>query len=164
MSVFLKVHNHDKVNLSVTKLDGICPNDNSPSKQIASTFCIKKVNLSCDFWHVTGDIWHMTHDMWEKGSLLSNVSSLALTVWDWRYFKDIFTENDLVTNITNEFKGVCKNSPGYTRSVNYLYIGKKSISKYVKHTKVWTIWNIIFKNLKKVTNIPNVTGKNQFSS
>ena len=48
----------------------------------------------CDMWHVTHDTWHMTGG--ERWTFPQSFSSLALTVWEWRCFKDIFTKYDLV--------------------------------------------------------------------
>ena len=44
-----------------------------------------------DMWNVTHDIWHMTvGGMW---TLIQNFSSLAITVWEWMCFEDIFTKD-----------------------------------------------------------------------
>ena len=44
-------------------------------------------------WHKTCDMWHMIHDRWGKWTFSQNVSFLALTVWEWRCFEDIFAKD-----------------------------------------------------------------------
>ena len=49
-------------------------------------------------WHVTHDMWHVRCDTWNVThgggwTFSQNCSSLALTVWVWRHFKD-FQEKD----------------------------------------------------------------------
>ena len=60
----------------------------------------KQKKITCDTWHltvdtclVTCDKWHMIHDRWGEVNLLSNFSSLALMVWEWRCFEDFCVSN-----------------------------------------------------------------------
>ena len=45
---------------------------------------------------------HLTYDMWgviqNRSTFFQNISSLALTVWDWRCFEDISTMTDWLTD------------------------------------------------------------------
>ena len=45
--------------------------------------------------HVTSDIWHV-------GGGKPSLSSLALTVWEWRWSEDISTKDDLLSQLKSE--------------------------------------------------------------
>ena len=62
-------------------------------------------------------MWHLTHSVWWTFS--QNVSSLALTVWDWQCMEDIWTKGSIDQSI-NESQACLCNSPGYTGSVKYV--------------------------------------------
>ena len=52
-----------------------------------------------DMWHGTHDMWYVTCDTWHvtgsgRKTFSQNLSSLALTVWEWRYDEDILTNHD----------------------------------------------------------------------
>ena len=49
-----------------------------------------QVLMTCDTWHLTGG---------GRWTFPPNLSSLTLTVWEWRFVEDIFT-NDLCTAVT----------------------------------------------------------------
>ena len=56
-------------------------------------------HMTCDTWHMTCDIGHMTNMGWS--TLSQNIRSLALTVWEWMCFEDIFTRTDSVVELPN---------------------------------------------------------------
>ena len=69
--------------------------------------------MSCDTWHVTSNMWYMTHDRRGRWTFYKNFSSLAFTVCEWRYFENMFTKHDWVTDhLTNQCKGVSRSAPG----------------------------------------------------
>ena len=61
-------------------------------------------HVTCDMWHNTHAMWHLTYDRWGRWTFSQNVSSLALTVWEWRFDEDIFTNHhDLLNRSINEW-------------------------------------------------------------
>ena len=40
-------------------------------------------------WHITCDMWHVKGDTWKQVDILSNFRFIALTAWEWRFFKDL---------------------------------------------------------------------------
>ena len=68
-------------------------------------------HVTWDTWHVTRDMWHMTNDSWGEGTFSQNFSSLALPVWEWTCYDDIFTKADSVNQSINEWWRYLKNSP-----------------------------------------------------
>ena len=57
-------------------------------------------------WHVTRDMWHVTRDMWHVTLLggwkfSQNVSSLALTVFDFWYYEDPEEKDDSLNELMN---------------------------------------------------------------
>ena len=54
---------------------------------------VKETRRGCEPWNVTRDIWHVSHDTQGVMNILSNFRSLALMVWVWRCFEDIFTNH-----------------------------------------------------------------------
>ena len=51
-------------------------------------------------WQVTIDMWHMTHGLgW---TFSQNVSSLALTVWDFWSFEDLEEKDHSINQQINE--------------------------------------------------------------
>ena len=62
--------------------------------------------------HMTHDIWHMTLDMWHGGrwKFSHNVSSLAHTVWEWRFFEDLEEKDESLNELMSD-KGVCRTAP-----------------------------------------------------
>ena len=87
--------------LGDSKLDGVGQLITETPLTIFTTLCQKipkkvrkKWYVTCDTWYVTCDMWYRTHDMWRmteggRWPFSLNFSSLALMVWEWRYFKDI---------------------------------------------------------------------------
>ena len=63
------------------------------------------LHLPCYTWHLTCDMWHMTFRGW--WTLSQNFRILALTAWEWRSFKDIFTKDDSLSDLINH-DGVCR--------------------------------------------------------
>ena len=102
--------------------------------------------MTCDKWHMKNDTWHVTHDLWHvtsdtwqmtrhmwnmtcdmrgRWTFSQNVSSLALTVSEWRFIKDIFTNDDSLSEFMNLWmndKGVCT-APA-TPGVKNVFISK----------------------------------------
>ena len=52
-------------------------------------------HLTPDLWCVTCDRWQVTHRGW--WTLSQHFRSLALTIWEWRYFEDLEEKDDWVT-------------------------------------------------------------------
>ena len=83
--------------------------------------------ITCDTWHLTRDtgMWHMTGG--ERYTFSQNVSSLALTVWEWRFVEDISTNhqwmNQSVSQAVNG--GDCRTAPAFNCS---LVVSRKTIS------------------------------------
>ena len=60
-----------------------------------------ELEVTCDTWHATPNTLHLTCDIWyityvtlhtgEWWTLCQKNVSLALTAWEWMYFKDIWT-------------------------------------------------------------------------
>ena len=51
-------------------------------------------------WHVTREMWHMVQNMWgDVNTLFQTFSYLALTVWEWRYSKEL-DEKDVIDSVT----------------------------------------------------------------
>ena len=42
-------------------------------------------------WHLARDMWHLTRDGWGEVNFSQNFSSIAFTLWKWRFVEDIFT-------------------------------------------------------------------------
>ena len=70
------------------------------------------------FWHMTWDTWHVTGV--HGWTFSQNLSSLALTTWNWRCFEDIFTKDKWLTQSMNERMN---DSPSYSGSVDYRPLG-----------------------------------------
>ena len=73
------------------------------------------LQVTYDIWQLTHDMWLMTYDTlhmtgWVMWTFSQNLSSLALTVWDWRCFEDL-EENDESVNELFIDKGVCRTAP-----------------------------------------------------
>ena len=65
-----------------------------------------------DMWHMKLAMWHLTHNRWQEVNLLWNLSSLALTEWEWRFVEDIFTKDDSLTHfIINQWTEVIVEQP-----------------------------------------------------
>ena len=63
---------------------------------------------------LTHDTWHMTCDTWWGVHILSNLSSLALTVWNWQCLKDSERKDDSMNERIIEiiyYKGVYRTAP-----------------------------------------------------
>ena len=83
------------------KLDGVGLVDNRPYIDKLHHFVRKKRRRKSDKWEVTFEMWHVTHDMWHMTrdtrhvkclggwTFSQNFSSLALTVCDLCYYKDL---------------------------------------------------------------------------
>ena len=104
------------------KLDGVGPVDNRPSTAWLHHFVKqknKKCYMICDMWHMTRDMWHVTCDTWHitsrgRWTFSQNCSSLAFTVWEWRFVEDVFTKDESLTDWMNELisdKAVCRTAP-----------------------------------------------------
>ena len=113
------------------KLVGVGPIDNRPSTDKLRHFVRKKKlwhkkdcdiwHMICVTWHVTCDMWHVTHDTWHVNcdilgevNIFSNVSSLALTVCDLRYFDYSEEKADSLTDWLNDWmnnKAFCRTAP-----------------------------------------------------
>ena len=90
------------------KLDGVGPVDNEPSTHKLHHF----VHFFCvlnDMWHVTSDTWLLTHDTWHVTRDTWHVwggehfSSLAFTVCDLWYYKDLEEKADSINELMNEW-------------------------------------------------------------
>ena len=98
------------------------PVDDRPSTDKLHNFVQKKKrrkwHVTCDIWHVTRDMWHVTCDMWHVTCLggltfSQNFSSLALTVCDLWYYKDILGKgwlNESMNEWMND-EAVCRTAP-----------------------------------------------------
>ena len=53
-------------------------------------------------------MWHMKCG--RRWFFYQNVSSLSLTIWEWRCFEDIFTKDELMIQLIND-EGVCRTAP-----------------------------------------------------
>ena len=95
--------------------------------------------MKCDIWYVTCDTWHATQDMW---TFSQNFSYLALTVWEWKRFEVIFTNDDLLTEWMNEWMNEWMSDNGVCRTVPakpvLLIIMKKNKNvlhwRWIRHT------------------------------
>ena len=58
--------------------------------------------VTCDIWHMTRDKLHVTRDMFGGVNILSNFSSLALTVSDLWYYEDLEEKAHSVNQLINE--------------------------------------------------------------
>ena len=68
-------------------------------------------HVTCDTLHVTRDTWHVTHEMFGGGvNILSNFSSLALTVCDLWYYEDL-EEKDEWPNDWMNHEAVYRTAP-----------------------------------------------------
>ena len=84
-------------------------------------------HVTCVTWHVTRDTWNVT---WCGGRTFSqNVSSLALTVCDLWYLKDLEEIADSLTESIN-YKGVCGTAPATPGLLKKDIISKN----YIFHT------------------------------
>ena len=88
------------------KLDGVGPVNNRPSTNKLYHFVWKKKkknrwHMTCDMLHVTCDTWHVT--CCEGWKISQNFSSLALTVCDLWYFKDLEEKDHWLTFVWNKF-------------------------------------------------------------
>ena len=63
-----------------------------------------KWHMTRSIWHITCDTWHMTDDGRETFS--QNFSSLAFTVWEWRFIEDISTKDEFIHKLISK-GGVC---------------------------------------------------------
>ena len=104
-------------------------------------------------WHVTRDMWHMTCDTWHvtvggSWTFLQNFTSLALTFWEWWFVEAIFTKDDWMNEIMNEWLndiGVCKTASGVCRRVAFCQgeesplgepvVNKATLSSFLKKKK-----------------------------
>ena len=58
---------------------------------------------------MTHDTWHVTHDRWGRWTFSKNLSSIAHTVWEWRFSSDISRKEHWLNELINH-KGVCRKS------------------------------------------------------
>ena len=87
------------------KIDGVGPADNRPSTNKLHHF-VQRKKITCDTWHVTRDMWHWTRDTWHVwgGEHSPTIfSSLALTVCDLWYYKDLEEKDDWLNESMNEW-------------------------------------------------------------
>ena len=56
-------------------------------------------------WYETRDTWHVTPDMFGGANILSNFSSLALTVCDLWYYEDLEEKAHWLNQWMNELQG-----------------------------------------------------------
>ena len=99
-------------------------------------------HMTCDTWHVTHDTWHVTHDMWHVtqktwhvtgcgGWIFSqDFSSLALTVCDLWYFKDLEEKADWLTESISQCSvgGICRTAPatlGVLMKLRFLLVSEE---------------------------------------
>ena len=66
-------------------------------------------------WHVTDEMWHVTRDIWHvtgggRWTFSQNVTSLALTAWEWRFVEDLKEKGKGVSDFMT-YKGVCRAAP-----------------------------------------------------
>ena len=100
--------------LNSLKIDGVAPLITDPSQ---TSFNILSKKMSGDMWHMTCDMWDVTGGGWWTFS--QNVRSLALTIWEWRCFEDIFTKDHWVSELVND-ECVCRTSPATPGLLNIL--------------------------------------------
>ena len=72
---------------------------------------------SIQFWSFCNFVWHTTRR--GRWTFSLNLSSIAPTVWEQSCLGDIFTQDQWVSELINEWKNCLFNSPGYTSSVKY---------------------------------------------
>ena len=59
-------------------------------------------HMTHDMWHVIRDIWHVAGG--RRWTFSENISSLALTVWEWRCSEDNSIKDDWLTQLINEWQ------------------------------------------------------------
>ena len=99
-----------KTKLKYSQLDGVGPVDNRPSTK-------KKEEEKKDMCHVTQDLWHMTCDAWHMTdgvmwTFSQNLSSLSLTVWEWRCSEDLEEKGDSLNKLISFWQSCLENSNG----------------------------------------------------
>ena len=118
----------------IWKLDWVGPVDNSNPTEYLQRFVQKREKkVTYDRWHMTCDIWHMTCDTWHmtgegKWTFSQTVSSLALTVWEWRFVEDILTSHDYLNELIND-EGVYRTALA-TLGLLIIYETNKTVTKY----------------------------------
>ena len=65
---------------------------------------------------MTHDIWLLTYDRWGRETFFQNFRSLALLVWEWRFYEDIFKMDESMNYLVTK---MLYNSFVYTASVNH---------------------------------------------
>ena len=116
--------------------------------------------MTCDTWQGTCDMWHVKHDIWQmicggRWTFSQNVSFLALTVWVWRFFEDIFTKDEFLTQSLNR-KCVSRKAPATFKFVNDLEIHTSHLLKLanLKHSlKFYFCQHKLIENSKSGLNI-----------
>ena len=118
----------------------------APMTTVPQTISFNILYKKSKICHVTCDMWQMTFDTLHMTCGGRGTFSLAPTVWDWRCFKNIFTEDDSVTDIPSDWHYQLVQHPWLP--VNYLYIGKNYFKVCKAHQSMNNMKYNFFKSAK----------------